>query len=108
EEQLGPERGLGRHGGNTQPPVGSRKRRLDVERGGGENPAARPVTAYRRQLLAGRRAFRGRDTSRVSRLVDEAGARHLRATGQVVVRHRREIGRASCREREEILGGGGA
>src|SRR2546429_3938691 len=48
-------------------------------------------------LLTGRRAFRSRDTSRISALVDEDRARHLRATDQVVVRHRRvppTIGRA--------------
>src|SRR5438552_16698605 len=73
-------------------------------------------------LLTGRRAFRSRDTSRISALVDEDRARHLRATDQVVVRHRRvpptaggvdpdevvaEIGRASCRERVEISVEGG-
>src|SRR5437588_10000815 len=40
-------------------------------------------------LLAGRRAFRSRDTSGIGPFVYEDGARHGRTTDQVVVRHRR-------------------
>src|SRR5438270_10300824 len=59
-----------------------------AKQSGGENPAACPVTALRRRLLAGRRALADGCTHR-PRLVDEDGARHERS-GQ-------EIGRESCR-----------
>src|SRR4029077_13286907 len=76
--------------------------------GGGESPAARRVTYSDAVLLAGRRAFRNRDTSRIRRLVDEDGARHQRATRQVVVRHGRVPTATRDVERDEVVAGRGA
>src|SRR6266480_1988264 len=72
-----------------------------AKQSGGENPAACPVTALRRRLLAGRRALADGCTHR-TRLVDEDGARHERS-GQVVVRHRRFPPTAVDHERDEVV-----
>src|SRR5438477_3031229 len=58
-------------------------------------------------LLTGRRAFRGRDTGRISALIDEDRARHLRATGQVVVRHRRVPPNTGSADRDKAITGHG-
>src|SRR2546421_1216667 len=77
--------------------------KCNAKQSGGENPAACPVTALRRPLLAGRRALADSRTHR-PRLVDEDGARHDRS-GQVVVRHRRVPTTARDLDRGEVVAG---
>src|SRR5205807_9982049 len=59
-------------------------------------------------LLTGRRAFRSRDTSRISALVDENRARHLEATDQVVLRHLRVLRTAGGFDTEAVVADGGS
>src|SRR5437762_12885897 len=59
-------------------------------------------------LLAGRRAFRGRDTSGIGPFVYEDGARHGRTTHQVVVRHRGVPPTAGGVDPDEVVAGRGA
>src|SRR5437879_8684043 len=59
-------------------------------------------------LLTGRRAFRSRDTSRISALIDADRARQLRATDQLVVRHRRVPPTAGGVDPDEVVAGRGA
>src|SRR6266571_7040106 len=82
------------------------RKMLCKNKAAGKNPAACPVTALRRRLLAGRRAFADSRTHRTS-LVDEDGARN-HGRGQVVVRHRRVPTTASDVQRGEVVAGRGA
>src|SRR5207249_1473667 len=80
-----------------------------IELGGGaQAPPPILVPDSDAVLLTGRRAFRSRDTRRISALVDEDRARHLRATGQVVVRHRRIPPTAGDVQSDEVVAGRGA
>src|ERR671923_2979033 len=77
--------------------------------GGGERPPPPVlVTDCDAVLLAGRRAFRGRDISRVRGLVHEDRARNRGTTRQVVVGHRRVPTTTGDVERDQVVAGRGA